>query len=98
MEHREKDEGESGDVNMVAIESAGLEISLSSVEIITTKLITDGEAIVQATKSVRNFKLLRWGTINGIGSVLFIGTPKREYSNVIPSVCWPRLPTPSTLG
>ncbi|KAK1744022.1 hypothetical protein QTG54_005619 [Skeletonema marinoi] len=58
---------------MVAIESAVLEISLSSVGIVTTKLITDGETIVQATKSapIPNSKLLRWGTI--IGSVLFIG-------------------------
>lgn len=71
MEHSQKDEGESGDENMVAIESAVLEISLSSVGIITTKLITNGETIVQATKSARNSKLLRWGTI--IGSVLFIG-------------------------
>ncbi|KAK1744076.1 hypothetical protein QTG54_005673 [Skeletonema marinoi] len=71
MEHSQKDEGESGDDNMVAIESAVLEISLSSVGIITTKLITNGETIVQATKSARNSKLLRWGTI--IGSVLFIG-------------------------
>jgi len=71
MEHSQKDEGESGNDNMVAIESAVLEISLSSVGIITTKLITNGETIVQATKSARNSKLLRWGTI--IGSVLFIG-------------------------
>eukprot|EP00985_Skeletonema_marinoi_P010132 scaffold4775_cov82-Skeletonema_marinoi.AAC.3 len=71
MEHSQKDEGESGNDNMVAIESAVLEISLSSVGIVTTKLITDGETIVQATKSARNSKLLRWGTI--IGSVLFIG-------------------------
>ena len=71
MEHSQKDEGESGDDNMVAIESAVLEISLSSVGIITTKLITNGETIVQATKSARNSKLLRWGTI--LGSVLFIG-------------------------
>jgi hypothetical protein len=71
MEHSQKDEGESGDDNMVAIESAVLEISLSNVGIVTTKLITNGETIVQATKSARNSKLLRWGTI--IGSVLFIG-------------------------
>jgi len=71
MEHSQKDEGESGDENMVAIESAVLEISLSNVGIVTTKLITNGETIVQATKSARNSKLLRWGTI--IGSVLFIG-------------------------
>jgi len=71
MEHSQKDEGETGDENMVAIESAVLEISLSSVGIIATKLITNGETIVQATKSARNSKLLRWGTI--IGSVLFIG-------------------------
>ena len=48
-----------------------LEINLSTVGIISTKLITNGETIVQATKSARNSKLLRWGTI--IGSVLFIG-------------------------
>ena len=71
MEHSQKDEGESGDDNMVAIESAVLEINLSTVGIISTKLITNGETIVQATKSARNSKLLRWGTI--IGSVLFIG-------------------------
>jgi hypothetical protein len=57
--------------NVFAIESAVLEISLSSVVIIPTKLITDGEAIVQTTKSARNSKLLRWGTI--IDSVPFIG-------------------------
>ena len=73
MEHGQKDEGESGDDNMVAIKSAVLEISLSSVGITTTKLITNGETIVQATKSARNSKLLRWGTIIGIGCVLFIG-------------------------
>lgn len=71
MAHSQKDEGESGEENMVAIESAVLEISLSNVGIITTKLITNGETIVQATKSARNSKLLRWGTI--LGSVLFIG-------------------------
>jgi len=59
--------------NMVAIESAVLETSISSVGIIATKLITNGEIVVQATKSapIPNSKLLRWETI--IGSVLFIG-------------------------
>ena len=59
MKHSQKDEGESGNDNMVAIESAVLEIILSSVGIITTRLITNGEKIVQATKSARNYKLLR---------------------------------------
>lgn len=71
MEHTQKDGGDNGEDNMVAIESAVLELSLSNVGIVTTKLITNGETIVQATKSARNSKLLRWGTI--IGSVLFIG-------------------------
>mmetsp|Transcript_2605 Transcript_2605/g.5600 ORF Transcript_2605/g.5600 Transcript_2605/m.5600 type:complete len:909 (+) Transcript_2605:94-2820(+) len=71
MEHSQKDGGESGEDNLVANESAVLEISLNAVGLITTGLITNGETIVQATKSARNSKLLRWGGI--IGSILFIG-------------------------
>lgn len=71
MQHSQKDEGESGEDNLVAIESAVLEISLNTVGLISTKLITNGETIVQATKSKRNSKLARWGFI--IGSILFVG-------------------------
>lgn len=71
MEHSQKDEGESGEDNLVACESAVLEISLNSVGLITSGLITNGETIVQATKSARNSKLLRWGGITFF--VLFIG-------------------------
>eukprot|EP00984_Skeletonema_dohrnii_P004321 scaffold1532_cov111-Skeletonema_dohrnii-CCMP3373.AAC.1 len=97
MEHSQKDEGESGNDNMVAIESAVLEISLSSVGIVTTNLIPNGETKVQATKSARNSKLLRRRTILGIDSVLFIGgslvksyVEERIFEfERIPSVCWP---------
>ncbi|KAL3765629.1 hypothetical protein ACHAWU_002659 [Discostella pseudostelligera] len=71
MQHSQKDEGESGEDNLVAIESAVLEISLNTVGMISTRLITNGETIVQATKSKRNSKLARWGFM--IGSILFIG-------------------------
>jgi len=71
MQHSQKDEGEDGESHFVAIESAVLEISLNTVGLLTTGLITNGETIVQATKSARNSKLLRYGTI--IGSILFIG-------------------------
>ncbi|KAL3786864.1 hypothetical protein HJC23_013785 [Cyclotella cryptica] len=66
MQHSQKEEGE-----FVACESAVMEISLNSVGLITNTLITNGETIVQATKSARNSKLLRWAGI--IGSVLFVG-------------------------
>ncbi len=42
MQHSQKDEGESGEDNLVAIESAVLEISLNTVGLISTKLITNG--------------------------------------------------------
>jgi hypothetical protein len=71
MEPSQKDEGESGEDHFVAIESAVLELNLSSVGLLSTGLITNGETIVQATKSARNSKLLRWGGI--LGSILFIG-------------------------
>lgn len=71
MEHSQKEEGESGEDNLVANESAVLEISLSAVGLMSTGLITNGETIVQATKSARNSKLLRYGGI--IGSILFVG-------------------------
>ena len=42
MEHSQKDEGESGEDNLVAIESAVLELNLSSVGLLSTGLITNG--------------------------------------------------------
>ena len=42
MQHSQKDEGESGEDNLVAIESAVLEISLNTVGLISTRLITNG--------------------------------------------------------
>ena len=42
MEHSQKDAGESGEDNLVALESTVLEISLSTVGIISTGLITNG--------------------------------------------------------
>ena len=66
MQHSQKEEGE-----LVACESAVMEISLNSVGLITNALITNGETIVQANKSARNSKLLRWAGI--IGSIAFIG-------------------------
>ena len=66
MQHSQKEEGE-----LVACESAVIELSLSSVGLITNGLITNGETIVQANKSARNSKLLRWVGI--IGSITFIG-------------------------
>jgi len=71
MRHSQKEEGEDGEGDFVAIESAVLELGLSAVGTITTGLITNGETIAQATKSARNTKLLRYGTI--LGSILFIG-------------------------
>jgi len=71
MRHSQKEEGESGEGDLVAIESAVLELSLSAVGLVTNGLITNGETIVQATKSARNNRLMRWGLI--IGSTLFIG-------------------------
>jgi len=67
IKHSQKDEGS----DRVAIESTVFEISLNSVGMLTTKFITNGETIVQATKSARNSKLLRWGSI--IGAVSFMG-------------------------
>jgi hypothetical protein len=67
IKHSQKDEGN----DRVAIESAVFEISLNSVGMLTTKFVTNGETIVQATKSARNSKLLRWGSI--IGAVSFMG-------------------------
>jgi len=71
MKHSQKDEGVSGEDDYVALESCVLEISLNTVGILSTVSRTNGETIVQATKSARNSKLLRWGGI--IGSILFIG-------------------------
>jgi len=71
MEHSQKDEGESGRDHLVACESAVMEISLSPVGLITTALTTNGETIVQATKSARNSKLLKYAGI--FGSLLFVG-------------------------
>ena len=71
MKHSQKDEGESGEGDLVAIESAVLELSLSPVGLLTNGLVTNGETIVQATKSARNNRLARWAGI--LGSVLFIG-------------------------
>ncbi|KAL9183368.1 hypothetical protein ACHAXT_005155 [Thalassiosira profunda] len=71
MKHSQKDEGESGEDDLVAIESAVLELSLSPVGLLTNGLVTNGETIVQATKSARNNRLARWAGI--LGSVLFIG-------------------------
>ena len=95
MEHSQKDEGESGMTiwSPLIIESTVLEISLSSVGIITTKLITNGETIVQATKSapIPNSsssvgELLSVPCSSSVASSSRL-TSKREYSNVIPSVC-----------
>ena len=66
MQHSQKEEGE-----LVACESAVMEISLNSVGLITNTLVTNGETIVQANKSARNSKLLRWAGI--IGSIAFFG-------------------------
>ncbi|KAL3810854.1 hypothetical protein ACHAXA_005854 [Cyclostephanos tholiformis] len=71
IKHSQKEESESGDGDLVAIESAVLEISLNGVGMLTTKNISNNETIVQATKSARNSKLLRWGTI--IGTISFMG-------------------------
>jgi len=71
MKHSQKDEGASGEDYYVALENCVLEISLNTVGILSTVSRTNGETIVQATKSARNSKLLRWGGI--IGSILFIG-------------------------
>jgi len=71
MEHSQKDEGEDGEGNLVAIESAVAEISLNAVGLISFGLVTNGESIVQATKSARNSKLLKWTGI--LGSILFFG-------------------------
>ncbi|KAL7465165.1 hypothetical protein ACHAXS_005493 [Conticribra weissflogii] len=71
MEHSQRDEGESGRDHLVACESAVLEISLNPVGLITTGLTTNGETIVQATKSARNSKLLKWTGI--IGALAFVG-------------------------
>eukprot|EP00984_Skeletonema_dohrnii_P004534 scaffold1602_cov160-Skeletonema_dohrnii-CCMP3373.AAC.2 len=107
MEHSQKDEGESGNDKMVAIESAVLEISISSVGIITTKLITnEGRPssrlpTLHVTPSSSVGELL---SVPCSSSVAFLSslTSKREYSIVIPSVCWPitsmQLPTPSMMG
>ena len=61
VKHTQKDVGASGDEDLVAIESAVFEISLNAVGMLTTRSITNGETIVQATKLARNSKLLRWG-------------------------------------
>jgi hypothetical protein len=66
MQHSQKEDGE-----LVACESAVMELSLNSVGLITNSLITNGETIVQANKSARNTKLLRWAGI--IGSIAFVG-------------------------
>ena len=81
------------------------EISLSSVGIIATKLITNGETIVQATKSAHITpsssvgELLSVPCSSSVASLSSL-TSKREYSIVIPNVCWPitrmQLQTPST--
>lgn len=71
MAHSQKDEGESGEDHFVATESAVCTMSLSTVGLISTEFVTNGETIVQATKSARNNKLMRWGGM--IGGVLFIG-------------------------
>ncbi|KAK1744088.1 hypothetical protein QTG54_005685 [Skeletonema marinoi] len=89
----------------LSIESTVLEISLSSVGIITTKLITNGETIVQATKSAHITPSSSVGELLSVpcsSSLAFLSslTSKREYSIVIPSVYWPitsmQLQTPST--
>eukprot|EP00984_Skeletonema_dohrnii_P007046 scaffold2512_cov78-Skeletonema_dohrnii-CCMP3373.AAC.3 len=92
MEHGQE-EGESGDDNMVAIESAVLKISLSSVRIIATKLITYGETISRlpsphVTPSSSVGEPLSVPCSSSVASSSSL-TSKREYSNVIPSVCWP---------
>lgn len=66
MQHSQKEEGE-----LVACESAVMELSLNPVGLITNAIISNGETIVQANKSARNSKLLRWAGI--IGSIAFIG-------------------------
>ena len=86
MEHSQKDEGESGMTiwSPLSIESAVLEISLSSVGIITTKLITNGETIVQATKSAHITPSSSVGELLSVpcsSSVAFLSslTSKRDY-------------------
>ncbi|KAL3800573.1 hypothetical protein ACHAWO_009817 [Cyclotella atomus] len=66
MQHSQKEEDE-----LVACESAVMELSLNPVGLITNSLITNGETIVQANKSALNSKLLRWAGI--MGSIAFIG-------------------------
>lgn len=71
MHNSQRGADEQGEDDYVAIENERLSLSLNNVGILTIEQVTNGETIVQATKSARNNKLLKWGGI--IGSILFIG-------------------------